>query len=498
MGKAAVFGIVGLLVLVVLISGCPQQAQFVCPDGSIVSDSSYCKIADNSENESSYAEQQYSPATKQQCPYACCTSGEYQTKNCQQNFKCEENSCVPLCQEVTYFENVPKEVTVPYTETVCVAVPYQEAYQEEECHNEEYSFQEFELQEQSGWDITQGCYLIVSLGLWNQENVSGEFKVIFTFNSQNYGITTGETTQSIAANDTATLSYTYDSSCFDNVSATAVTIPPQKEVCENVTKYQDKTRQECHDETKYRTETIYEQVERTKIVCEGEESGICEDLDCDDQEECTVDSCDESGCQNNSKPNSTPCADGSCQNGKCVKDATYTCDNQNCESKSTTECVGTTKVMTTYYCENNICKSTTSQEPESSYCGYAPSTEISVLDKLKSIFNDFPEFNQLANGASIDMFVWGDDAYIIIKQSFGIDVLKSNAVGDLSLVIPSEAIDELEASNNKCNSLYLLIENEVISNVYLNVDTTQLLLKNFCALKTCIPSNKVPEIGSCW
>ncbi|MFA4855503.1 MAG: hypothetical protein WC634_02870, partial [archaeon] len=409
------------------------------------------------------------------CPYECCLSGEYITKICQSKFKCENNSCISLCHEVTYFENIPKQVTVPYTERVCVDVPYKEAYQEQECHKEELIYLNSALGKSSYWNITEGCVIKAAIDVTNKDTNLGLFGVEFKF-ATNAGTIVRETVEhQIGSSSLKIFEAKYDKSCFEpDPEISFEVLVPLKEVCVMVTKYQDKTRQECHDEARQRIETVYEKVEKTKTVCE-DEPDICVTLNCDDNEECTVDSCNESGCHNNPKSNGGTCTGGICQNGTCIKQiAQATCNHENCTSKSNTKCSGTTKVTTTYYCEGDVCKSSESQETNNVECGYSeqPAPVIkSNSEKIQDIIANFSELNGLSEGASISLYIFDTgEKFVIYKEGGAIKVKKSGS-GDIEITLGQIVFDYLAKSSNVCASIKslknegALSESDIIVNI---------------------------------
>jgi len=423
------------------------------------------------------------------CPYACCVDGKYKTETCDLNYKCEENECISLRHEKTYYENIPKEVEVAYTEEICEQIPYTEEYQEEECHDEDFSYSKSEISTNGFFNLSQGCVFSSSIDVTNNElDKPGEFIIDFNF-SPSEGESKIETTK-ITVNESSkkTVTSAYDKGCFEADPSISIEVkPPKKQVCLMVTKSREKTREECHDETMNRTETIYEKVEKTKIVCE--DYNICEELDCDDHEECTDDYCNEDGCYSTTKQEGSLCAAGTCQNGKCVKQTPeQTCNYENCDSRSGTDCSGTTKITTTYYCESNGCKTSVIQETDSTECGYSSApTELNTKQKVEALFGKFTEFNKLENGATVNLYLIDETTdFTITKTSLGVQVVE-NDEGSITLALDIYIFEQLYEAENVCDKLKYFTSEDLISemNFIKNKNDPELLAEGFNNLLNC-------------
>ena len=235
-------------------------------------------------------------------------------------------------------------------------------------------------------------------------------------------------------------------------------------------------------------ETIYEKVAKTKTVCENEPD-VCVTLNCDDAEECTIDSCQENGCQNSPKQDGAACMNGTCQSGKCVKQTQpQLCSYENCGGKSSKRCNGVTKITTTYYCEANICKSSVSKETNSAECGYSPlPAELTTKQKVEALFEKFSEFNKLQNGATVNLYLIDEATdFTITKNSTGLQVIDGDK-GSITLSLDNHIFDELYKAENVCDKLRYFTSIGLISemNFIKNKSDPELLAEGFDRILNC-------------
>jgi len=314
---------------------------------------------------------------------------------------------------------------------------------------------------------------------------SGLFSVLFKFSTSQGNLFEKVVQNNILPQQTMTFLAEYDKSCFEEDPSVLVDVfSPTKKVCELVTKYMNKVRQDCHDETKYRLDTVYEKVEKTKTICDGEQINVCANLNCDDKKECTVDSCTNLGCVNTIKENGSPCATGTCLNGECISEE-YTCTYSNCEIQSKTECNGTTKITNNYYCETNICKQKTDTENNSAYCGYAVPETKTNYEKLQTIILNFNELNSLPDGTSVSIYIFDEgETYVLYKQNGKINIQR-NGSADIEVSISQLIFDYLSNSTNVCQTLRELTAAGSISknDMVLNIGFLDTL--KYSSLLTC-------------
>ncbi|MFA6269535.1 MAG: hypothetical protein WCW13_01545 [archaeon] len=471
--------------LIITFSGCVQQ-----------SDSNSQAQLNTSANELLGASPSSLIATQPLvCPYDCCVGTDYVNKSCSVNYVCEQNKCNPVCKEVTYFENVPKQISVPYQDTVCVDIPYQEPYQEQECHLENVIYSTTTPVVNDYWTLASGCVTEYYLNLTNTDNQVGVFQAKFDLKLQDGTIQQKTSSNSVFPGTTTKFSVSYDRSCFSQIptlNSFSVT-PSQKNVCVMVTKYRSLTRQECHMETKYRDETTYESVQKTKTVC-GNELNACSQMTCNDNQECTIDSCSDSVCQYSAKPNGETCSDGLCSNGICILNKTsavvQTCNEVECSIKSTFVCQGTTKLINKFSCQNNLCVSSNSQEANSISCGYVagvPIPAVSIKDKVQDLFNRFTEFKLLQNGAVVNLYLIDETIdFSIMKNSSGVTVTESD-VGDITMSLDDHVFNLLYSASNICSKAKELRTQGLISeyNFIQNKSQTDLVAAGYNNLISC-------------
>ena len=432
------------------------------------------------------------------CPYACCDSSDYVAKGCSENYECEQNVCVPVCRDVTYFEDIPKQISVPFEDNVCVDVPYQESYQEQECHLENLTYSTTSSLPvlNDYWTIEKGCTTEYYLNIKNTDQQAGSFQAKFDLKLQNNTIQQKTTTNNISSGATVKFSVSYDRSCFEQIPTinTFQIISPQKNVCVMVTKYRSLTRQECHLETKYRTETIYESVQKTKTVC-GNETDNCSKMTCDDNQECTIDSCSNSLCQHLPKSDGQTCTGGTCANGFCATNdttvpSTQNCVQTECSVKSTFSCQGTTKMIVTFSCGNNVCSSSNSQQTNSVSCGYvasAPTQSLSIKDKVQDLFNRFTEFKSLQNGSAVNLYLLDETTdFSITKNSSNVTVVESDT-GDITMSLDNHVFKLLYNASDICSKAKELKAQGLISeyNFVQNAPQNELIAKGYNNLINC-------------
>ncbi|MDO8428713.1 MAG: hypothetical protein Q7S92_05870 [Candidatus Diapherotrites archaeon] len=356
------------------------------------------------------------------------------------------------CEDTQYIGLEPTEIETQYDENVCNTISYTEIYEETECHNERLSYSLGQLNNKSYLVLFEGCKIDSTISVKNHDlEKNGVFTVNFYFRSKVKNELKA-VSKNILPQVNETFLATYSGECLAEFpSITVEVIPPEKEVCNQVTKTRPGSRQECHQETKTKKEIKYLPVQKNQELCNNE--SICNFINCDDHNSTTADECNESGCLN--IPQNQGLQTNQVTQPQTEPESIQTiCNIQECQARNTTSCQGTTKNLTTYYCVNNQCQGNITTEENSANCGYVEPQQITLKQEVEYLFNNFSEVLELREGSKINLYVTDRHKdFEIIRTSSGITVLEDADEGDISITLGYWLFSDLQSSPNVCAQL---------------------------------------------